>query len=194
MTDQGATVSTRREGEINLTQPLARRLRPLLAAVCLIIVAGPASLCLYLEGQALRAGARQAGAEVADRLQVFITLNPRLRTYQVPRYLEFLRYHIQGRGIVSLQVLDEAGRPLSQYRYDNPEGRAWERWLALEAVRPLVFNDRIFGTIRVAVSVRDLLLKLALTLGLSLALAVILVLAAYLYPVRVARQIGRAHV
>lgn len=174
--------------DFGLARRLARRLYPPTVGIAVLISVGLPSTYFVLESLALRQTAAMYAQELSERLQNLVAKAPTRWKSQPQRYSQVLLDFLPNKDVVSIRVLDEAGRSITRYEYTTEEAEAWWNRLALPAAVPIVFNARVVGTVKVVVSHVSLVGATLSFIIFSAAMGVGLVLLVAAFPVRVVRE------
>ena len=134
---------------------LARRLRPLAAAIGLIIVLVPPLIYFFINSRELKYTATYYAQDLSDQLQEFILESPTLWKYQAQKYLSVMHGFLPHKEITTIRIFDNSGEPITQYDYSIAEmKRTWWNRYAQAGTALIEFNNRVIGKIRVNVSMR----------------------------------------
>lgn len=177
------------EGRLGLAQGLSRRLFPLTLAIGVLLSVGVPTTYYLIGVHSLDRTAAIYADELAERLGEFVFNAPTLWKYQVQKYLQLLHGFVSHKELISIDILDEAGRPISEYTHVTAKARAW--WNRAAPIRgaPIRFNNRQVGTVQIRIA-RDSLLRVTLALFIcSVMVGVGLALLVYRFPVRVVSAI-----
>lgn len=174
--------------DFGLARRLAKRLYPLTLVIAVLISVGLPSTYFVLESLSLRQTAAVYAQELSERLQDLIAETPTLWKSQAQQYSRALRDFLPNKDVVTIRVLDEAGRSITRYEYTTEEAEAWWNRYAPPATAPIVVNARRVGTVQVVVSHVSLVGVTFVLLIFSAAMGVGLVFLVSVFPVRVVRE------
>lgn len=174
--------------DFGLARRLAKRLYPLTLVIAVLISVGLPSTYFVLEFLSLRQTAAVYAQELSERLQDLIAETPTLWKSQAQQYSRALRDFLPNKDVVTIRILDEAGRSITRYEYTTEEAEAWWNRYAPPATAPIVVNARRVGTVQVVVSHVSLVGVTFVLLIFSTAMGVGLVFLVSVFPVRVVRE------
>lgn len=174
--------------DFGLARRLAKRLYPLTLVIAVLISVGLPSTYFVLESLSLRQTAAVYAQELSERLQDLIAETPTPWKAQVQQYSRALRDFLPNKDVVTIRILDEAGRSITRYEYTTEEAEAWWNRYAPPATAPIVVNARRVGTVQVVVSHVSLVGVTFVLLIFSTAMGVGLVFLVSVFPVRVVRE------
>jgi signal transduction histidine kinase len=174
----------------HIADQLARRLRPLAAAIGLIIVLVPPLIYFFINSRELRYTATYYAQDLSDQLEEFILESPTLWKYQLQKYLRVMHRFLPNKEITTIRIFDNSGEPITQYEYSVAElNRFWWNHYAQGGNALIEFNNQVLGTIHVRVSMRATLIYTFFYLMISSAIGVTLALLSYHYPVNVVERL-----
>ena len=169
---------------------LARRLRPLAAAIGLIIVLVPPLIYFFINSRELKYTATYYAQDLSDQLEEFILESPTLWKYQLQKYLRVMHRFLPNKEITTIRIFDNSGEPITQYEYSVAElNRFWWNHYAQGGNALIEFNNQVLGKILVRVSMRATLIYTFFYLMISSAIGVTLALLSYHYPVNVVERL-----
>jgi len=176
------------ETQINLGRYLSKRLYPLALGIgYLISFVFPATFFI-IEYNGLKRTAGFYAQNTANHLKALIDESPSLWKYQIYRFSELTRDLSQGKEVISINVVDEKGTPVSNYRYASEEANAWwNRWAPM-GEGTILFNNQQAGKVDIRLSQKALLIKSTILLTVCLSIGVLLASLSYYFPIRVVRR------
>lgn len=167
-----------------ITRSLARRLFPVALCLGVLISVGFPALYGFLERHSLQQQADIYARELAERLRRVVLENHALWKYQVHKYDQIIYDFVPYRGIVSVRVFDEQGRPVLRQTVDPGEALTSPR-LTVAGEAPIIFNRERVGVVRIAVSADAAVRLTLLSLLFSSVVATMFTVVIYKYPLRV---------
>jgi signal transduction histidine kinase len=175
----------RTAGTLGLAQRLARRLLPLTLAMGVLLSAGIPATYYIIDARSLEHTATIYAEELAERLGEFVFTTPTLWKYQAEKYVQLLQQFVGHKALISIQILDEAGRPISNYTHITAKAEAWWNRDAPRGTAPILFNNRQVGQVEVRVA-RDAELRTTVVLLIgATVIGMLLARLVYRFPVRV---------
>jgi PAS domain S-box-containing protein len=173
---------------LNLARRLAARLSPVATGIALVISLGIPGSYYLIESADLHRTATRNARELAEQLGQFAIQTPTLWKYQATKYVQVVTAYLAEKDIISIQVKDEAGQPVTAYGHETAEGVRWWNWGAPTAAAPIRYNNRQIGEVRVVVGQgRFVGVTLALFM-LSTVLGIVLAMIVYRFPTAVVRD------
>lgn len=176
-----------RRVRLRLKRYLGARLGPL-AFLMLVVITVSAPLAFYVLGRsAVRVQAEATAKQVADVIRQEALERPLLWTYDTPKILAHIRSYGVHESIVSIDVVDRAGRLIeagTTGSLDDTVARS-----VIWAPAAVLANDETVGTVWVAVSTVDLKRDAFLLLAAFGAMGTMLAVLMYWLPMR---AMGRA--
>jgi signal transduction histidine kinase len=169
---------------------LARRLRPLVVAIGVLIGVGPPATYYVFERLALQNTGAIYAETFAGRLRDVVAENPGLWKYSGQKHALLLSEFLVQRDIASIEILDERGLRLGGSADLQAHGRG-ARWRAPVGSAPIRYNARAVGSVRVEISHAHLLGTTAAFAALFAMAGVGLAVLVYRFPVRVVRVAER---
>ncbi len=167
-------------GKLELGRRVADRLYPLALGIGVLISAGLPTTYYTLKSIDLTHAATVYAQELSVKLQDLWKYPD-----NVQRYHEIRHAVLRGNDVTSIRIVDEAGRPITDYEHRTAEANAWWNRFAPRGSAPIILNNRIVGTVHVGVPLGSLLgVTLALLL-LSTTTGTVLAGLAYGFPVKV---------
>src|SRR5687767_10262193 len=115
---------TTSRAELTMTRQLASKLSPLATLIVLLVGVGLPAVSHYLQWTALTATAARYAELLAVRIQDVVEPNTPWEN-QAQRSLHVIRRFLPQRDVVSIRILDGAGRPLSGYEYNSARAASW---------------------------------------------------------------------
>jgi len=179
----------KKTGTLGLSRHLAQRLYPLTLLIGILISVGVPATYYILESLGLQRVARLYAQDFARQLQGVILESPALWKYQAQRYTQVVHEFLPYKDVTTVQILDEAGRPITGYTYATERAETWWNRFAPEGSAPIVFNNRTIGAVRVGVSRGRLLGATLSMLFVSVGLGVGLAILVYTFPVKVVTRL-----
>jgi signal transduction histidine kinase len=138
---------------MDLGRQLAARLAPLALAIALLIAVVPPAIYLVIESGALHRTATLYARELCERLNVIVLAGPTLWKFGIQKHQEILNDFIPYKNVFAVHVVDESGRPITGLEYGGEAAHgAWWTRLAITGSAPIVFNNRVMGTVHVEMS------------------------------------------
>jgi hypothetical protein len=172
-------------GALGLRQGLARRLLPLTLAIGLLLSLGVPATYYLIGSHSLQRTATVYAEEFAERLGEFVFNAPTLWKYQAQKYLQLLHQFVPHKELVSINIIDEASRSISEYTHTTAQSKVWWNRSAPMGSAPIRFNNRQVGGVQIQMA-RDTLLRTTLLLLLcSTTVGVGLALLLYHFPTKV---------
>jgi two-component system sensor histidine kinase/response regulator len=139
-------------GTLGLGRGLAKRLLPLTLAIGVLLSVGVPVTFYWIASRSLQRTATLYAEELADRLGEFIFTTPTLWKYQAPKYLQLLQQFVAHKELISINILDEAGQPISEYSRNTAEAKVWWNRAAPVGSAAIRFNNRQMGMAQIQVS------------------------------------------
>ncbi len=168
---------------------VSRRLAPLVAGMGLLISVGFPLVYLVFEVQDLRRSGEMAAGRAADLFRTLALPDPALWSYHAYRYKDGLAEFQNMPDLLAMRVLDAAGRPINELTFARRGDEAWWRRYAPTAETPIVFNNRLLGSVQVTLSLGGVLTHAGEVLALSVLAGIGLAVLAHQFPVRVVTQL-----
>jgi signal transduction histidine kinase len=188
---KGKTMRKAERGS-QIADQLARRLAPLAIAIGFLIALVPPTIYYVMESRELKSKATYYAQNLSDQLQDFVLESPGLWKYQAQKYLMVLHGFLANKEIAAIHILDESGRPITQFEYSSAEkDRAWGGRYTQAGAAPLVFNNHILGEVQVRVLMHLLLLRTFFFLLLSTVIGISLAWVAYRFPVKTVARLEK---
>jgi signal transduction histidine kinase/CheY-like chemotaxis protein/HPt (histidine-containing phosphotransfer) domain-containing protein len=178
-------------GRERLSQQLAGKLFPLALLIGLFITFVIPSIYCALEFNSAATEAHRHAQRLSIDIRKLVSESPALWKYQATKYAQIIASYVADKNIVSIDVLDESGKHISQYQHSVMMDTLWERLRVEGDPAPIMFNNKKIGEIKIAVSVYFILLKSLVSfmicsiIGLSLAIVV------YRFPLKVVLELER---
>lgn len=178
-----------RKEEIHLGRYLSRRLFPLAIGIGLLISVLFPVTYFILEYNNMSHTASFYATRFSRSMHDLVMQSEMLWKYQTYDYRKILDL-LPLEKEINLQVLDDAGKPVSGYEHINPKGIGWWDELAPTASAPIRFNSRLIGTVKVTLSQEMLLTRTLLIFVTSLFVGTALAALSYFFPVRIVTKMG----
>src|SRR5712691_474330 len=138
--------------KLGLGQRLAKRLLPLTLAIGILLSVGVPVTFYCIASYSLQRTATVYAEELAERLGEFVFTAPTLWKYQVQKYLQLLQQFVAYKELISINILDEAGRSISEYNHSTAAAEVWWNRGAPVGSATIRFNNRQMGTVQIQVS------------------------------------------
>ncbi|MHC1728865.1 MAG: ATP-binding protein [Syntrophobacteraceae bacterium] len=142
-----------------ISRYFASRLGPLVIVVWFIIALVTPSIYYTLE---VRRVAKVAGAHaltLAESVANLAAESPGLWKYQATKYSQILHSFVSSEKIANIFVLDESGKPVSQYAHSAGEDSLFDNLDIKGPSAPIMLNNRRIGQIEVSLSIDSILLR-----------------------------------
>ncbi len=125
----------------------------------------------------LKHDAHTEAQEVVERLQGFILEDPVLWTFQDQKFKLLLEEFSVGAGVTDISIQDLSGKLIASRARERLGPMAWLDRLTASGSAPIVFNNRMLGTVRVSLSqalhLRQTLIFLLISVATGSGLAVL---------------------
>jgi len=150
-------------GEIALGRRLARRLSPVAMGIGLLMGIAPPAAEYTIESPRLESAAASYARDAAGALGAVLGEGRDLARTRRAAFDEATRHLLSGPEVISVRVLDEAGRVVPEY--ERRTSHAWWNLHAPVGSAPILAGPHRIGTVEIAVS-RGVLLKTVLAVFL----------------------------
>lgn len=181
-------------GHIGIGAYLSRRLLPLSAAVGLLIaLLAPTTYYLITHHEQQRQADLHA-EELAGKFRDLALEAPELWKYQSYKFMSITEGYHPTLELLGFSVLDEMGRPLSNYQYLEGGEKYGEKLNFADDLRytvgsaPIIFNNRRVGTVQALFSDARCLQAAALLFAVSSLVGLCITVVVYLFPLKVVRR------
>ncbi|WP_319587378.1 ATP-binding protein [uncultured Desulfobulbus sp.] len=171
--------------QIRISKELARKLLPLAVSVFLVISIIIPGAYGALEFRRLEHEATTHSKQLAELIKGVAASSPRLWKFQATKYSQILDDFTPYKGILSILVLDEQARPISQLGHFTKSDSLFNQ-LGIEGKSaPIVLNNNQIGAIRVRVAAAPILVTAIFVFLLCVLTGTLLSLLLYRVPLRV---------
>lgn len=172
-----------------ISRQLSNKLIPLMIVVGCIIAFSAPVVYYVLESRTMREEAGLNARNLAEQIARLAAVSPELWKYQATKYAEILDRFDPQKEILGISVLDERGRPVSQYEIEPEGGGLAKSFRATGKPAPILFNNRSIGEVRVTVSTYPVLIRMLVFFFICTITGTGLSLVIYLFPVRVVSRL-----
>ncbi len=176
---------------IRISRYFASRLAPLVLVCWLIIVLAPPSIYYSLEVRRIGSEAGAHARSLAWSIANLAAESPGLWKYQATKYSQIMHSVASNEEIAHIVVLDESGKPVTQYAHAQDEGGFFGHFHVKGSPVPIMLNNRRIGQIEVSLSIDSVLSRALWFLFACVLAGTGLGLLIYSVPLRIARRLEK---
>jgi signal transduction histidine kinase/CheY-like chemotaxis protein len=180
-----------KSGEHRISRQLAKRMGPLAVLVGFLITLVTPGIYYILESGRVADEASIHARRLAIDIGRLAAGSPALWKYQTTKYTQILNSFLPHNEILSISILDEAGKPITQYEYVTRADSLLKGFSINGRPAPITFNNNKIGEIRITVSLYSILQRTLfyfLMCGITGGGLAILI---YRFPLRVVSKLER---
>lgn len=176
-----------------LSTQLAGRLGRMTLLAGLLIAFVIPSVYYLLESRRVSNEAGVYARRLAENIVPLVAESPALWKYQATKYSQILHSSVPHKDIVHILILDEAGRPITQYehKYMDLSGVFLKMFSTAGDPVSIMFNNRTLGEITISVSTYSVIMNTILLFLICSAVGMSLASFIYRFPVKIAKELEK---
>lgn len=172
--------------EIAISRYLAKRLRPLVLGIGLLISFGIPSVYCVLAYNQQKVLATHYTRELSDHLRRTVLRDAQLWKYQTQKYCGILNDFLPNKGDLSvIHIQDTAGHSIHAYEYRTTERKVSFELLVYNEPESLTFNNHPVGAIQIGISLHTVVVNTLCLFLISASLGISLAIVIYRFPLGV---------